>query len=96
MTTLQNSLRLAGAWHAAQNDYFQDGKLLTEAAKKIDELENNFRWIPTSEKMPEPQINVIVRQKDGKVGVCPWWGDGYIFDVTHWMPMPLAPAEVQP
>ena len=91
MKTLQERLIAAAEWHAAQSDYFQDGTLLADAAKRIAELEDGFRWVPTSERMPEPQVNVFVRQSDGKVGVCAWWGDDYKFDVTHWMPLPAPP-----
>ena len=91
MKTLQERLIAAAEWHAAQNDYFQDGTLLADAAKRIAELEDSFRWVPTSERMPEPQVSVFVRQSDGKVGVCAWWGDDYKFDVTHWMPLPAPP-----
>ena len=91
MKTLQERLMAAAEWRAAQNDYFQDGTLLADAAKRIAELEDSFRWVPTSERMPEPQVSVFVRQSDGKVGVCAWWGDDYKFDVTHWMPLPAPP-----
>lgn len=88
MKNIQDRLRAAAEWHTAQNDYFIDGSLLVDAAKKIDELEDRHRWIPINERMPEPQVNVFVREANGRVGVCPWLGDDYKFDVTHWMPLP--------
>ncbi len=91
MKTLQERLMAAAEWRAAQNDYFQVGTLLADAAKRIAQLEDSSRWVPTSERMPEPQVNVFVRQIDGKVGVCAWWGDDYKFDVTHCMPLPDPP-----
>lgn len=88
MKTLQERLVSAYEWHAPRNEPLSNAYLLQEAAQRIDELESTFRWIPISEQMPEPQVNVFVRQTNGQVGVCAWWGSDYKFDITHWMSLP--------
>ena len=92
MSYLTERLKAAAMWHKSQNDHFQDSELLADAAKKIADLESAYRWIPTSEQMPEPQVNVFTRQANGQVGVVAWWGKDYSFHVTHWMPLPDPPA----
>ena len=91
MKTLQEKLRLSGQWHSVQNDYFQDGALMVEAAERIDALENLFRWVPIEERNPEPQVNVFASDTNGHVSVCSWWGGDYKFDMTHWMEIPKVP-----
>ena len=73
---------------------------------RIAELEAAQRWIPVSERLPEPYEKVIALAKDCmNVG----WvlpedlrevGKGAfarLYNVTHWMPLPAAPQqEVKP
>lgn len=76
--------------------------VLMKAADAIEEL-NKPRWIPVTERLPEPDTNVLV--KSGSF-VSVWslreddvyWEDEYSYfhdmcEVTHWMPLPSAPTE---
>lgn len=72
-------------------------------------------WIPVSERMPEPEIPVLIMlngvfrigeirceypSRDETYKPFFYWDDPYddgqpweVFDVTHWMPLPAAPAK---
>jgi hypothetical protein len=92
MRTLQDRLISAAEWHSSQNDYFQDGALLSNAAKRITDLEQNLMWRPIAESMPEPMVQVLMW--DGaQVFVEQWWGNDFSLDhrITHWMPIPQPP-----
>ena len=60
------------------------------------------RWIQTTDRLPESGQRVIVCRKDGRVeqgvylGVNGWWKvyGTNTKSVTHWMPMPAPPEEV--
>lgn len=65
-------------------------------------------WIPVTERLPENWTSVIVHRKDGGIFIWEYfdtsqtdecWIDdsGNIFsfyDVTHWIPLPMPPKEV--
>lgn len=61
------------------------------------------RWIPVTERLPEPFENVLVANKRGKhYDIDKGWWNGSFFDrcakggyhnVTHWMPLPEPPKE---
>ncbi|MEA4737975.1 DUF551 domain-containing protein [Klebsiella pneumoniae] len=53
-------------------------------------------WIPVSERMPEDEEQYYLTYSEGD-GVCrSYFFDGYFADqyITHWMPLPAAPQEV--
>lgn len=56
------------------------------------------RWIPVSERLPEKEGAYYVVLKDGNVGHT-WFPsprrDWHAMGVTHWMPLPLPPKEVE-
>lgn len=61
----------------------------------------NKRWIPVTERLPEKLENVLAWCDDCFIEVCYRIGNGWektwsneeIFFVTHWMPLPEAPKE---
>lgn len=91
---------------------------LDEAADAIEDLSEQLdeeteyatalnsyvpQWIPVTERLPEPDTNVLVRSgsfvsvwslREGDV----YWEDEYSYfhdmcEVTHWMPLPQTPKE---
>ena len=68
--------------------------------KRIAELEQERRWIPTSEKLPKSGERVLVRMSNFYIVIaCYFDKNGYwkndsgqeIFIVTHWQPLPQPP-----
>ena len=62
------------------------------------------KWIPVTERLPRFANVVIVYRKHGLIGLdffIPMFGEwakvrnGRRFPVTHWMPLPQPPKEVQ-
>lgn len=59
------------------------------------------RWIPVSERLPEPWGNVLIAVRGEYVFLgCVtsgggWRGDGYMIldGVSHWMPLPAPPTD---
>ena len=75
---------------------------------EIDDLKEKNRWIPVSERQPESNRRVIFISLEGTVycgmhqsSVPQWVADGCYFHsswykfVTHWMPLPEPPQEVE-
>ena len=69
---------------------------------RIAELESEQRWIPITERMPEPMVPVLIIEIElgimvahRLVGTFKGWttnGDGGIIcEATHWMPLPDGP-----
>lgn len=76
------------------------------ATEALEEHERNEqpRWIPVTERLPEPDTNVLVRSGSF---VSVWslreddvyWEDEYSYfhdmcEVTHWMPLPKPPDHI--
>ena len=77
-----------------------DACVLAVAALREQE---KWRWIPVTERLPEPWKEVITNRTGGHLSIefkCA--GDGWSFDndimeeVTHWMPLPEPPKEDKP
>ena len=62
---------------------------LAEAALREQE---ERRWIPVTERLPDIGIEVLVYSEDDGICVDYYVGDSFgYFDVTHWMPLPEPP-----
>lgn len=83
------------------------GKAIEAVDLAISALERD-RWIPVTEKLPEPKTEVMAAFDDG--AVCSLWQNwqndtldpftytvddffGPTHDVTHWRPLPEPPKE---
>lgn len=71
---------------------------LAEARKEIEELKDQNRWIPISERLPDSFAEVWTfngRAESGWHDIDGWFSeyrDGEIIEgVSHWRPLPLAP-----
>ncbi len=74
-----------------------------ENAPTIDAVP--VRWIPVTEEMPPPYVDVLVFGEYNRIAICYWCEDGncfahardkcdVYFNVTHWMPLTcLMPKE---
>ena len=52
------------------------------------------RWIPVTERLPDIGIEVLVYSEDDGICVDYYGGDSFgYYDVTHWMPLPEPPKE---
>lgn len=73
----------------------------SKAESRIAELEAAQRWIPVSERLPEPYTRVLACIKSGymevdyrfaepiiEVGIADFYS---LENVTHWMPLPQPP-----
>lgn len=55
------------------------------------------RWIPVTERLPDVGIEVLIYSEDDGVCVDYYVGDSFgYYDVTHWMPLPEPPKEDKP
>ena len=66
-----------------------------KALKQMNSSENQDNWIPVSERMPEPRIDVWCNSDMGQMvgyyeeNVETWYGRDYLeLMVTAWMPLP--------
>lgn len=107
------------SWQTEEESWMlQAADAIEELSKKVDEwqeeackwnneyyhlLDNMSRWIPVTERLPEPFENIFVANKRGKhYDIDKGWWNGTFFDrcakgpyhnVTHWMPLPEPPEE---
>ena len=64
---------------------------LAEAALREQE---ERRWIPVTERLPDVGTEVLVYSEDDGICVDYYGGDSFgYYDVTHWMPLPEPPKE---
>ncbi len=87
-------------WERQRDDFnFREYELET----RIAELEQAQRWIPVSERLPEPYVKVLACTESGymevdyryaepiiEVGVAEFYS---LENVTHWMPLPQPPED---
>ena len=82
---------------------FLNFDLQNQLSGALKEL-RKYRWIPVGEKLPDEDVKVLVCCKTTK-GVRSvnmayllngfWHGQGSMSGVTHWMPLPELPEEVE-
>lgn len=87
-----------------------DGKPDVQEFYRLAEIalrgQEERRWIPVTERLPERDVQVLGWYKDNPFSqyrpeVVAWNGNGWVFvyahryvtNVTHWMPLPKAPED---
>ena len=81
-------------------------RMLNMIAKLVRELDEKQRWIPVTKRLPEEWVDVLVWSEYGfcetavYLGIRGRWLVSWNHDmldadtVTHWMPLPEPPKEV--
>lgn len=73
--------------------YYSDLAFLSAAISALREQEER-RWIPVTERLPDVGIEVLIYSEDDGVCVDYYGGDSFgYYNVTHWMPLPEPPKE---
>lgn len=83
-------------------------KLTARCARYAEEIavaQERTRWIPVTERLPEEGVPVLINYigTDGEVYAGCFWWEGSLADceedvavpITHWMPLPEPPEEVE-
>lgn len=75
------------------------GRIMRQAAKRLEELDLEQKWIPVTERLPEQGQEVIAYSGNilsPSVFAYKFWRKDYDtwVHVTHWMPLPEPPKEV--
>ena len=80
------------------------GRIMRQAAERLRELDQEQKWIPVTERLPENFISVLGYMTDAgdfpPVRECYTVGNAFFFPalrdvhpVSHWMPLPEPPKE---
>lgn len=87
--------------HSNDVAYWQDEHIGALADHLIANGVTIQRWIPVEERLPEDDVEVLTRRATG-MSVESRCGFGWVYDeyngrweVTHWMPLPQPPKEVE-
>ena len=79
------------------------GRIMKQAAKRLEELNQEQKWIPVTERLPSDDVpsTMYLCFWNGIIRVCKYWRTrkcfelrGKVVKVTHWMPLPNPPKEV--
>ena len=89
----------AAAWDLYRAEKQETASLRAQLAEAMAAAP---RWVPVTERLPEPGVHVLI-DLDGDVLIArffesDWWldpGGELIGDITHWMPLPGAPAQAE-
>lgn len=89
--------------HPGENDrLYRERKEMAQLALAALREQEERRWIPVTERLPDPFERVIVCRDDGKVeqgckDVRDWWKvyGTRTKQVTHWMPLPEPPRRCE-
>lgn len=85
--------------HYDKGCYYETDCLKEQIAQlqaKITELEEQNRWIPVEERLPETKGDYLIL-REGKVSICYYTGTrfgwGELSQITRWMKIPTLPKE---
>ena len=94
MTRVEAILYLTPIAESASLERYKEALSMAVAALREQE---ERRWIPVTERLPDIGIEVLVYSEDDGICVDYYGGDffGY-YGVTHWMPLPEPPKEDKP
>lgn len=77
------------------------GRIMKQAAKRLEELDQEQKWIPVTERLPTAEDGnedgeVLVYHPSSGLYEGMYWNDVSIHRklLSHWMPLPEAPKEV--
>ena len=93
---------MAGVAFAAADRIANQSTYILALQKEIERLRAQLpRWIPVTERLPEPTVCVLIADATtGNMDVDAWGHDGWMSEdlydgsITHWMPLP-EPPEVE-
>ena len=70
-------------------------------AKYVESLNVPIGWIPVTERLPDDGEQVLACTKNGKAFSAHYdhfwgkWSVSHTVKITHWMPLPQPPKEVE-
>lgn len=90
---------IAGMLMHISSEIHHSHRALVDEARRRLALSHESRWIPVEERLPEADVYVVVLHQNGLFNITfilkytTEWAT--ISKVTHWMPLPELPKEVQ-